>query len=138
MLDLLKPPSNFNHIGTEYISWGFYPPIISISISMISTITYLGMNHNYYYMLLSLFIFPIMWGSAIIWIHLILDVMNTIIHTNKNGLLTLGENPVYNPLSIPIQNKTIPIHNKSSSIDDYQTLPDTPIQTHISNNNCLL
>ena len=121
MLDLLKPPSTTNHIGIDYISWGFYPPIISITITMLSTIIYLGIQKNYYYMWLSIFIFPILWGSIIIWIHLLLDVMNTIIYSNyKNGLLKLGENPVYNPLSIPIQ-------NPSTSIDEYQTIPETPI-----------
>lgn len=131
MLDLLKPPSTTNHIGMEYISWGFYPPIISITISMISTIIYLGITKKYYYMWLSLFIFPILWVSSIIWIHLILDVMTSIIYNNnKNGLLTLGENPVYNPISIPIQ-------SNSTNIDEYQTIPDTPKQSN-PNVNCIL
>lgn len=131
MMDLLKPPSTTNHIGIEYISWGFYPPIISITISMLSTIIYLGIQKNYYYMWLSLCIFPILWGSIIIWLHLILDVINTIIHNNyRNGLLKLGENPVYNPLSIPIQ-------NQSTTIDEYQSIPEAPIPP-TNNINCLL
>lgn len=131
MLELLKPPSNTNHIGINYISLAFYPPIVSITISMLSTIIYLGTQKNYYYMWLSLFLFPILWVSAIIWVHLILDVMNSIIsNNNKNGLLKLGENPTYSPLSIPIQ-------NNSSSIDEYQTIPEVPIPPINSNTGLL-
>lgn len=104
---MIYPPSKITHTATEYLYLAYYPPIIAVFISMVGYNIYSYINGNKYAFYMSLFIFPIIYTSFVVWIHLILDYMLCIINKyGKDSLLDLRTDTSYVPVNIPENNQT--------------------------------
>ena len=123
MLDIFFPPSKTNHLGPKYIGIAFYIPLLLLLTFMIGFIIDSKKSANYYNFYSSLLLFPFIYISFIIWLHLILDYLCSMInHYGKDSLLQLSNpnNCKYNPVAFDAQpvnnNITEPLNNNQHNI----------------------